>query len=526
MTLTLDDFPNPLDPDNVELCGRGRESFICDPHEFLLPSVADSIDDIIYNATQSNLVWCPYIVSNEEGSEPQLIRNTEDQTRSNYNGLQIGVAIIDSFRSWPHQRLRGDHDIPRKCQMYAKSIHDQWGVGDAGCNNAVMIFISIYDRRLYISTGSGIKDIISDDFIQEFLIPEHVRPLMKEQKYGEAVQFIVESIIDILANSDNLKEHALYQQYQSFVDSGYFMGISYELWFYGVLIVGGLGYLGYKFHSERDYRQCEARLAALHAQREARRFNQSSCAICLEDFPASHLSVGDDGWRETALLVCGHKFCKECLDSWFAMQRMTHPCPICRHDRDDWSIARDGRHSNNDQNVEGNHEADEKRDDMDDRRDHREEGPDDGPDGDSDIGDNGWNGGGHHKSSTSDAFYNSGTSANHNGMNGFGARRRHVNAGRDRLENDLFQQELAFRMMRMRHYYPRYISRDMADRWSQPDYSGSYTQDRAFQRANPNYRPPASSRSGGRSSWGSSGGGGFSFGGGSSAGGGGGGGGW
>ena len=89
----------------------------------------------------------------------------------------------------------------------------------------------------------------------------------------------------------------------------------------------------------------------------------------------------------------------------------------------------------------------------------------------------------------------------------------------------MFQQELLFRMRRIRYLYPRYVSDDMVSRWSRPDYTGSFCRDSSFVRANPNYVPPSTSRSG--SSWGggsrSSG---FSFGGGSSSGGGGGGGGW
>merc|ERR1712096_501494 len=91
--------------------------------------------------------------------------------------------------------------------------------------------------------------------------------------------------------------------------------------------------------------------------------------------------------------------------------------------------------------------------------------------------------------------------------------------------NDLlFQAELMFRMRRIRYMYPRYVSRDMVDRWSRPNYRGSYTSDTSFVRNNPNYRPPASARSG--STWSSGRSSGFSFGGGSSSGGGGGGGGW
>eukprot|EP01084_Bolivina_argentea_P236434 397535_1 len=56
--ISLDSFPNPVTETGIELCGRGRESFICDPNQFINMQQADEIDDIILNATKSKLVFC------------------------------------------------------------------------------------------------------------------------------------------------------------------------------------------------------------------------------------------------------------------------------------------------------------------------------------------------------------------------------------------------------------------------------------------------------------------------------------
>ena len=163
--ISLDNFPNPVTENGIELCGREQKSFICDPNQYINYKLADKIDDIIYNATKSNLVWC----SIKPSENDELITNSQSKTRDNYDGLQIGIAIISSFRQYSHRRYRHDDDIHKKSKVYAKSIHDQWGVGIAGCNNAVMIFVTIQDRYLYVSTGSGIKKIIKDDFMDKFL---------------------------------------------------------------------------------------------------------------------------------------------------------------------------------------------------------------------------------------------------------------------------------------------------------------------------------------------------------------------
>ena len=510
--ISLDEFPNPMDEDGIKLCGRERDSFICDPNQFLSAKSADQIDEIILNATQSNLVWCPYT----RDSNNQFIANTNKKTRDNFNGLQVGIAIISSFKSYGHSRLRRDDNIAKKCKIYAKSIHDQWGVGEAGCNNAVMIFVNIYDRYLYVSTGSGIKSIIKDSFIDEFIVPKYVKPLMRASKYGEAIQLIVESIIDVLANSDDLSSHALYQEYVDYTSPYDFLGLSLESWFFGGFFLSAAAYLGWKFHSERDYRECERKLARLYAQKQAKKFASSSCPICLEEFAA--LTTEDGNERATAILICGHKFCKECLDSWFASQSAANQkCPICRHDRDDWSAA-----------INGGGDEDEKKDEENEENvpllGNNEEKVDDAEHEENDVDDE--KDDGHHftKSSTSDNFYARDGVEEQSPENGnFGFRRRsRPRDGLNDMNNWMFRQELMFRMMRMRHYYPRYVTNDMTNRWTQADYTGSFTNDQSFRRANPNYRPPAS-----RATWNSgrsrSG---FSFGGGSSHGGGGGGGGW
>lgn len=38
---------------------------------------------------------------------------------------------------------------------FAKDLHARWGVGDAACNNGVLLLLSIQDRQVYVSTGAG-----------------------------------------------------------------------------------------------------------------------------------------------------------------------------------------------------------------------------------------------------------------------------------------------------------------------------------------------------------------------------------
>ncbi len=40
-------------------------------------------------------------------------------------------------------------------RAFAKDVHARWGVGDAACNNGVLLLLAIEDRQVYMSTGTG-----------------------------------------------------------------------------------------------------------------------------------------------------------------------------------------------------------------------------------------------------------------------------------------------------------------------------------------------------------------------------------
>lgn len=265
-----------------------------------------------------------------------------------------------------------------------------------------------------------------------------------------------------------------------------------------------------------SYRECHRRLATLHAQQQAGRFDQTSCPICLEDFNTN----ADENSSDTSLLICGHKFCTSCLDSWFNQQPQSNQrCPICRQDRNDWSSALDNNDNTND---------DENGDAKDKNRTETDVNDDESTDVSSEekMNDNNIHlHGNGAKTSTSDStFYDSNVHNSNNNGNGSGQQSNMRFRGRPNLENWIFRNELLFRMNRMRFLYPRYVDNGMVHRWSRQGYRGSYTQDTQFRARNPSSAFRGSSRN--SSAWGGRSSSGFSFGGGSSFGGGGGGGRW
>jgi len=224
--------------------------------------------------------------------------------------------------------------------------------------------------------------------------------------------------------------------------------------------------------------------------------------------------------KATKLLICGHKFCAECLDSWFS-QNNNQKCPICRHDRDDFSHLNDEK----DEHKSVHDEKDEK------------DVHDDSSNNDNNNNNNNNNHDNFYQSdkNTQNQNQNQNNSEfefinprNYNFNQNTGGLRyrgpRFQNVGRSIMEDWMIQNELRFRLLRLQRQFPSYLDNNMINRWSDRNYNaGNFAQDNTFQHRAPDYTTSHSSNGRSFSSGSRSG---FHFGGGSSRGGGGGGGSW
>ncbi|ETN98877.1 hypothetical protein RFI_38609, partial [Reticulomyxa filosa] len=144
----------------------------------------------------------------------------EVQCGNEKKGLEVGIAIISKFRNYDFEApYTSSKDFPALTEHYCKHIHTQWGVGDATCNNGLMVFISIQDRHLYISTGKGIKHIITDHFIEKWLIPNTMAPWMKQQRYDQALLEMLLVVQEIIENQHDLSKSSVHRQYDEQVKS-------------------------------------------------------------------------------------------------------------------------------------------------------------------------------------------------------------------------------------------------------------------------------------------------------------------
>jgi uncharacterized protein len=69
---------------------------------------------------------------------------------------------------------------------YANRIYSLWGIGKAGEDKGVLIFVTVKERKMRIETGYGVEGIIPDGLAGE-IRDRYMTPFLKQDKYGEGL---------------------------------------------------------------------------------------------------------------------------------------------------------------------------------------------------------------------------------------------------------------------------------------------------------------------------------------------------
>ena len=205
--LNLASFPNPLI--DFTLCGQTQPSTICDPNMYLSSHL--HIDDTsqlyqqINNAkTHQSLIRCASDCNtntsnnNDSNSQKQgityntvgieigvVIINRLSNYRINYGELQLDMGGYDEG-SGGMDTVNNYEKTRRIIQFYAKSIHNQWNIGDSCCNNSILIFISVEDRIIFISTDETVGKVITQSIISRHMTPVAIS-YISTQEYNTAI---------------------------------------------------------------------------------------------------------------------------------------------------------------------------------------------------------------------------------------------------------------------------------------------------------------------------------------------------
>lgn len=339
-----DSMPNPgLQP---AACGRADiqtgHSRVCDPDGVLSGDSRDRVEGIIQSI--------------EAGREPYDMMDCTDDFRT---GWKVAVAVVKRMQMAP---ASNPSDV---AEAFATKLHNQWGVGDAACNNGVLLFLAVQDRQVYISTGKGALKSLSNSKVQQVLAK--MRSQLRAQHYDEAVEKATVRIGLFLADGQG-------------DESG---GSGSNDWALAMAILIMVSFASCSCYSatkrNREYRTCKQLLVKLrrdqHTALRTRQYESTSCPICMEDFaeedskstPSKQAAGSDDDRpeagklrpdasetegssllpeepganpdaerpasapevRKPLVLPCGHRFCDACIAKWLD-KSSNITCPVCR----------------------------------------------------------------------------------------------------------------------------------------------------------------------------------------------------
>jgi len=474
-------YPNPTrDPVG---CGRtaGDPGWVCDPDGVLGGDAGiASMDRLVADLREATGVAA--------GAAGAAVGKADDASAGGgrCRGFQVAVALME--------RVEGgdDGDAAAATRDMARGLHDAWGVGDARCENGVVLALATRDRGVYISTGRGARKALPDGQVRQ--VVQGMKPQLREGDVRGAVEGALRALAAVASGEVRLEEpHWLWEWWPVVL----FFGVVAAAWAWEALAA----------HRRRQWARCRQQLSAVEADRarvRAGSYEPTSCAICLEDFPAGTA----ERWRknEPALpgvehLRCGHAYHSPCITKWLERNAS---CPICRESQHPGAssqaaapVTRPPPAGSGAGSGAGGAPA----------------GPEVAPD--------------------REPLLASATTASPRAdISGGTATRTRTSSssGTRTVTVEDFEPEIRFRLHRINHYYPRFVDRSMLSRWgADPWGTVSFAQDpRLLSRAPP---PPPSDAASGRAvsraaRHGTSGTSSMSFGGGSSRGGGGGGGSW
>jgi len=213
---------------------------------------------------------------------------------STRKGYEIAVVLVQNMS------LEMGENKKTEATRLAKYLHDKWGVGHKECSNGVLFFLSKEDREMYISTGKGIKHILTDSFL--FGVIDHIRYYLKQEQYDKGILEGINMIINRLKYQEQCSIRSPYGIcpegqccFEGKCDSKYcsksnesentVIGFIFLVVFFGIFF-GRLIYPCYISMRDRPRRMRDRqRLDQLREELKTKnKIPTPLCAICLVDF--------------------------------------------------------------------------------------------------------------------------------------------------------------------------------------------------------------------------------------------------
>ncbi|KAL3139146.1 hypothetical protein ABBQ32_005931 [Trebouxia sp. C0010 RCD-2024] len=241
-------FPNPVK--DIRLCGRGgKPSWICDPDHVLSEYSQNVIEGSIHEiATAQD----PYRSAHCPKPSPDAA------------GYQVAVALVDRMK------LENGRTQAEQAEFFAKSLHKNWGVGDATCNSGLVLFLSKDDRQMYLAAD---EQVLSQD--RQLYVLDRLKQKLRQGDFDGGIESAVVDIGLGLSGADMPVD----------IDSS---GWDWGLGIIGLILGGFMCNSCWSgFRRRREATTCRTLLQKLKDEQASAVRNQqypaTSCPICFED---------------------------------------------------------------------------------------------------------------------------------------------------------------------------------------------------------------------------------------------------
>lgn len=166
-------FPNPaMDSRQCKSQGSTR---ICDPDGVLGEDDKSVLIDAIETFEDTHTIPCSSVKTDEGGFD-----------------IQLAVALVNKMDLREYRNFEDKEK--HAAEEFAITLHNTWGVGsDSPCGGTgILVFLSMHDRAIYISTGDALKPVLTDHRLDKVMT--EMKPLLRQVKYGDALQTAVYEI--------------------------------------------------------------------------------------------------------------------------------------------------------------------------------------------------------------------------------------------------------------------------------------------------------------------------------------------
>lgn len=122
--------------------------------------------------------------------------------------------------------VKPGEDAAAAAHHMAKGLHAKWGVGDAACDNGVLLLLAINQRQVYISTGAAAQAALDNARLNGII--GGMRMPLRAGHYDSAVE---QAVVDIgLGLARGGSSHESWEWFPVMFFGGLLSWLAYTCW--------------------------------------------------------------------------------------------------------------------------------------------------------------------------------------------------------------------------------------------------------------------------------------------------------